>query len=182
MSLARQLHDLQEIDLALKSNEQAQVRISSQLGESREIARVRARLADVQDRLKELIHQQHSLEWEVDDLSVKVSATEEKLFSGRIRNPKELANLQSELNTLSQAEPLFPEVFYPASTLRSPCRRCHPGKASRYSRQTPFLLASLSALIVRQERNVCLKPIFKAFLNESKTLKMQLPYPSRFRI
>ena len=96
MSLARQLHDLQKIDLALKSNEQAQVRISSQLGESREIARVRARLADEQDRLEELIHQQHSLEWEVDDHSVKVSTTEEKLFSGRIRNPKELANLQRE--------------------------------------------------------------------------------------
>lgn len=96
MSLARQLHDLQEIDLALRSREQAQARISSQLGESREIARVRTRLADEQNRLEELTHQQHSLEWQVDDLSVKVSATEEKLFGGRIRNPKELANLQRE--------------------------------------------------------------------------------------
>jgi len=96
MSLARQLHDLQEIDLALRSREQAQARISSQLGESGEIARVRTRLADEQNRLEELTHQQHSLEWQVDDLSVKVSATEEKLFGGRIRNPKELANLQRE--------------------------------------------------------------------------------------
>jgi predicted nucleic acid-binding Zn-ribbon protein len=96
MSLARQLHDLQETDLALRSNEQAQARTGSQLGESREIARVKTRLADEKDRLEELTHQQHSLEWEVDDLSIKVASIEEKLFGGRIHNPKELANLQRE--------------------------------------------------------------------------------------
>jgi len=96
MSLAGQLHELQELDLALRSNQQAQSRISSQLGESREAARVRVKLAAEQQRLDELTRQQHSLEWEVEDLSVKIAATEGKLFGGTIRNPKELANLQRE--------------------------------------------------------------------------------------
>lgn len=100
MSVARQLHELQDFDLALRSNEQTQARIESQLGDSQEVARVRARLADEQERLEEFTRQQHSLEWEVDDLSTKVTATEEKLFGGRIRNPKELANFQREADDL----------------------------------------------------------------------------------
>ncbi len=96
MSLAGQLYNLQELDLALKSNQQAQSRISSQLGESREAARVRVKLAAEQQRLDELTRQQQALEWEVEDLSVKIAATEEKLFGGAIRNPKELSNLQRE--------------------------------------------------------------------------------------
>jgi len=96
MSIARQLHELQETDLALKSNEQAQARIHGLLGESQEVARLRELLAVEEKRLEELTHEQHSLEWEVEGLSTKVTAREEKLFGGTIRNPKELSNLQRE--------------------------------------------------------------------------------------
>ena len=96
MSIARQLHDLQEIDLALKANEQAQTRIGSLLGDSQEVARVKARLASDEKRLDELTGEQHSVEWEVEGLAAKVAACEEKLFGGAIHNPKELANLQRE--------------------------------------------------------------------------------------
>lgn len=96
MTLAGQLHELQELDLALRSNQQTQAQIGSQLGESREIARVRVKLTAEQQRLDELTRQQHSLEWEVEDLAVKITATEVKLFGGSIRNPKELSNLQRE--------------------------------------------------------------------------------------
>ena len=100
MSIARQLHQLQEIDLELESNEQAQNRISSQLGESQEVARVKAKLATEQQRLEELERQQHSAEWEIDDLTTKLTATEKKLYSGKITNPKELTNLQHEVSEL----------------------------------------------------------------------------------
>ena len=96
MSIARQLHELQEIDLALKSSEQEQARIGGLLGESQEVARVKARLTTEENRRDELTREQHSLEWEVEGLSAKVAACEEKLFGGAIRNPKELANLQRE--------------------------------------------------------------------------------------
>jgi len=96
MSLAGQLHELQELDLALRTNQQEQKRINGQLGESREVERVRVKLATEKQRLDELTRQQHSLEWEVEDLAGKIGATEEKLFGGTIRNPKELSNLQRE--------------------------------------------------------------------------------------
>jgi len=100
MSVAKQLHQLQEIDLELESNERAQNQIAGQLGESKEIARVKARLAGEQQRLEELSRQQQSAEWEIDDLTVKVTANEEKLYGGTIKNPKELSNLQREVDEL----------------------------------------------------------------------------------
>ena len=100
MTTAKQLYQLQEVDLELESNEQALKRITSQLGESETIARMRNYLASEQQRLEELQKQQHSIEWEIEDLDTKLKTTEEELYSGRIKNPKELSNLQHEVDGL----------------------------------------------------------------------------------
>ncbi len=100
MSVTKQLYQLQEVDLELESNEQAMNQIASQLGESEAVVRVQNKLALEHQHLEELSRQQHSIEWELDDLSSKLATTEEELYSGRIRNPKELANLQHEIDGL----------------------------------------------------------------------------------
>jgi len=100
MSVAKQLYQLQEFDLELESNEQAQQKIAGQLGESKEIARVKEKLAAEQQHLEELNRQQQSAEWEIDDLTVRVKTSEDKLYGGAIKNPKELANLQHEVDEL----------------------------------------------------------------------------------
>lgn len=100
MGVAKQLYQLQEVDLELESNEQALKQITSQLGESQEVVRVRNRLTLERQRLEELGRQQHSLEWEVDDIVTKLTAAEEKLYSGSVGNPKELTNLQHEVDGL----------------------------------------------------------------------------------
>ena len=98
MSVANQLYQLQEIDLAIESNEQALSQIASQLGESKAVVRAQAELTLEQQRLEELRHQQHSAEWEIDDLVAKLAIAEDKLYSGEIRNPKELTSLQQEVD------------------------------------------------------------------------------------
>ena len=100
MSIAQQLYQLQELDLALAANERNQANIKRQLGEGQEIARVKANMVAERDRLEELERKQHTAEWEVEDLTTKIAATEEKLFGGKIRNPKELTNLQHEADEL----------------------------------------------------------------------------------
>jgi len=100
MSVAKQLHQLQEIDLELESTEQALKQITSQLGESRTVVSARAKLESEQQHLDELKHQQHSAEWEIDDLTVKITTAEEKLYGGKMTNPKELADLQHEVDSL----------------------------------------------------------------------------------
>jgi len=100
MKVAKQLYQLQEVDLELESNEQALNQIASQLGESQAVLRTQAKLKLEHQRLEELKREQHSAEWEIDDLITKLSTAEEKLYSGSIRNPKELTNLQHEIDGL----------------------------------------------------------------------------------
>jgi len=100
MSIVKQLYQLQEIDLEIESGEQAMGTFISQLGESEAVARTQAELTSVQQRLEELIQQQHPLEWEIENITVKIKEVEEKLYSGRINNPKELTNLQNDVDSL----------------------------------------------------------------------------------
>jgi predicted nucleic acid-binding Zn-ribbon protein len=97
MSAAKQLYQLQELDLEIESQEQALSQATSQLGESQAVLKLQSQLQSEQRRLEELRKKQHSAEWEIEGVSTKLSAAEKKLFSGDIKNPKELANLQHEV-------------------------------------------------------------------------------------
>ena len=100
MGVIKQLYQLQEVDLEIESSEQALAQIARQLGESQAVVRAQTKLKSEQQQLEELGRQQHSAEWEIDDLVNKLTAAEEKLYSGRIKDPKELTNLQHEVTGL----------------------------------------------------------------------------------
>jgi len=100
MGVAKQLYQLQEVDLEIEANEQTLSRLVSQLGKNQAVVEAQAKLTSEQQRLDELTHRQRSAEWEIDDLVTKITAAEEQLYSGRIKNPKELANLQHEVDLL----------------------------------------------------------------------------------
>jgi len=102
MSVTKQLYQLQEVDSEIESTEQTLRQVTGKIGESGEVVRVRGRLASEQQHLEELKHQQRSLEWEIDDLGTKVTKIEQKLYSGSIANPKELANFQQEAEGMKQ--------------------------------------------------------------------------------
>lgn len=98
MSIAKQLYQLQDVELEIESDEQAIAEIANQLGESQVVAKAQSKLKSEQQHLEELVRQQRSVEWEIEDLVDKLTPTEEKLYSGRIKDPKELTNLQHEAN------------------------------------------------------------------------------------
>ena len=100
MSVAKQLNQLQDLDLEIDSDELALKQKAGQLGENQVLIGAREKLATEQQQLAALGEQQRTAEWETDDLVSKLSAVEEQLYSGRITNPKELANLQHELDLL----------------------------------------------------------------------------------
>jgi predicted nucleic acid-binding Zn-ribbon protein len=98
MSIARQLFQLQEIELALEANEQAQTRIQALLKDNQEIVKTRARLTDEERKLEDLSKLQKASDWEMEDLTGKIKTTEKKLYDGKIHNSKELQALQQEQN------------------------------------------------------------------------------------
>ena len=100
MSVAKQLYQLQEVDLELESDERTLNYIASQLGESEVVIEIQNKLASERPHLEELTRRQHSIEWDIDDITSKITSVEEELYSGRIRNPKELTDLQHETDSL----------------------------------------------------------------------------------
>ncbi len=97
MTVAKQLYQLQEVDLEIESDERALEEVKSQLGESQAVIKTQKQLELEKKQLEELSRQQRTAEWEIDDITTKLAAAEEQLFSGRVKNPKELTNLQHEV-------------------------------------------------------------------------------------
>jgi predicted nucleic acid-binding Zn-ribbon protein len=102
MNISRQLFNLQEVDQELASNEQAYARITSQLGESKAVLDIRVKLETATGQLEDATHSQHTVEWEIEDLSAKLSKFEGELYSGKTTSPKELTGLQQEIDNLKK--------------------------------------------------------------------------------
>lgn len=100
MGVAKQLYQLQEVDLEIEASEQTLNRMVSQLGKNQVVVEAQTRLTSEQGQLDALKHRQRSTEREIDDLVSKITTAEEQLYSGRIKNPKELTSLQHEVNVL----------------------------------------------------------------------------------
>lgn len=100
MSIASQLFHLQAVDTELESDVQAVTGITRRLGDRSPITEAENRLAAERKKLEELTRQQRSTEWEAEDLASKIATIEQQLYGGRVRNPKELTDLQQEANAL----------------------------------------------------------------------------------
>jgi len=102
VSRGRQLYELQEVDLEIAAKKEALSLVENRLGESQALAEARISLAREEEGLAELQRNQRLGEWEVEDLRAKVALLEEKLYGGSVRNPKELASLQEQVENLKR--------------------------------------------------------------------------------
>jgi predicted nucleic acid-binding Zn-ribbon protein len=91
------LQQLQELDLQIEAQSRALHEIEAALGETSELVNARAQVT----RLQELLHDQQKrlrdLEWSVEEINRHAREDEEKLYGGKIRNPKELEGLRRDL-------------------------------------------------------------------------------------
>jgi len=100
MSLPKRLCELQQVDFELREQQGNLDRINRQLGESEALVESRSSLTLEKAHLVELERKQKDLEWETGDLENRMSQLNEKLYGGRVKNPKELFNLERELEDL----------------------------------------------------------------------------------
>lgn len=97
MSLAEQLHRLQQLDLELQRKQQELNEVEDQLSDNKALMAAELSLASQKDQLEHERKRQRDAEWELEDLQEKVRHIESKLYSGTTKNPKELVNLEIEL-------------------------------------------------------------------------------------
>lgn len=100
MNEARQLYELQGVDLEIDSRRERIRELEGQLGESEALATALQALTQDREHLEALERSRRSLEWEAGDLAGRIRELEQKLYGGSIRNPKELSSLQEETDHL----------------------------------------------------------------------------------
>ncbi len=103
----RQLYQLQCLDLEIDTAEQALARAQARLNENEELRQAKAKLDAAQSVIDGLVKSQKDNDNAIADITAKMTVTNESLYSGRVRNPKELSSLQQELDSLiKQRSPL----------------------------------------------------------------------------
>ncbi len=100
MTSAADLFGLQEIDLKHDSRRALLADIDSRLCETEELIAAKADLAAAEETAASLQQEQRQLEVKLEDLDAKITPLEAKLYDGSIRNPKELSDIQKEVDSL----------------------------------------------------------------------------------
>ena len=102
MDPAAQLHRLQQLENEEQDARDRLKRIEEALGETPALRRARRRAEETAKTVRKLNTQQKDLELQAETLKEKISRSEEKLYSGAIRNPKELSDRQAEVASLKR--------------------------------------------------------------------------------
>lgn len=103
MSELDTLAHLQDLDSQIDERRHRVDAIRASLGTSEELKSARAAFDQAKTSLQSLEKRQRDLEWDVSDRSAKIAELEKKLYSGTIRNPKELSGLQTEIEHMKAA-------------------------------------------------------------------------------
>lgn len=103
----RQLYELQCLEQDIEAVEQALATSMAAVGESQALKEAKATLAQAIAEVNVTKAEQKNTEIGITDISAKIEKATESLYSGRIKNPKELQSLQQDISSLqSQRNPL----------------------------------------------------------------------------
>lgn len=102
MSQARALYQLQILELRLRKIEQRLQEIAAALAHDERVASAQTTVKKEEERLQPILARQRELEHALAANEEKAKATDERLYSGTVSNPKELADMQQELVALQR--------------------------------------------------------------------------------
>lgn len=102
MGRSADLYALQLTDLDLDASTQRLGTVNEELGETDELIGARRRLENATGELRAWGAKQRDQELILASLEQKKRASEQKLYGGTIRNPKELSDLQEEVASLNR--------------------------------------------------------------------------------
>jgi len=100
MSVVKHLYWLQVVDTELDEKQRRLVEAKDSLGESDDLLRAGAAVVGTEGSLAKLRSQMRVLDLDIAAVNGKLKANQDRLYSGRVKNPKELSNLQEEATAL----------------------------------------------------------------------------------
>ncbi|PID86072.1 MAG: hypothetical protein CSA11_11775 [Chloroflexi bacterium] len=102
MAQIRALYRLQQIDSQMKETKSRLLEVLALQKESAELLAARSRVETAVSELEEYRTQHKKFTAELEALNAKARRSEQRLYSGSIKNPKELEDLQSEVESLTR--------------------------------------------------------------------------------
>lgn len=125
--VAAELFQLQQLDLELDRSTAEHQSVVASLQGNAKLQRLRADYAVAQQQLQAGLQAQHDAEWTLEDVNRRLTAQEQRLYSGTVTNAKELQSLQQEVQHLraqqSRQEELTLEVIDAAESLKEMSQR-----------------------------------------------------------
>ena len=102
MHPAQLMYRLQEIDGKISTVQQRLVEIAARLGESEEVIGAQSEVEIVDEQLRIWNRSLREREMEVKQVASKIASSKDRLYGGKVRNPKELKSLDEELESLDR--------------------------------------------------------------------------------
>mgnify|MGYP001822826147 CR=1 FL=1 len=100
MSVLRQLYQLQLVDSEHQDKSRQLAMVNDGLGESNEVIEAQKAVVETETCLGQVMAQMRALEIEIAGVNAKLKQNQDRLYSGRVRNPKELSGLHEEAGAL----------------------------------------------------------------------------------
>lgn len=114
MTQAEALYHLQEIDLNITQSQKRLAEIATALSNSQILTDARNQVQSSQNTLTPLQTKVRNLELEIQTNTEKIRSTDERLYSGRVQNPKELQDMQQEIQSLKHRNQELEDVLLEA--------------------------------------------------------------------
>lgn len=96
------LYALQELDLSIAAARTGIADAEARLGEPEELEEARKQAEEAREAAREAEHALKEREFEADELRKKIEPLEQKLYKGTLVNPKELQDLQLDIDSLKR--------------------------------------------------------------------------------
>ena len=98
----RQLYELQLVDSDIDVREKSLAEVRRQLTDDSELAAVRKRISDLNERLEEQASERRPVELRIRDIEDKLKAVDARLYGGSITNQRELEAQQEQRHFLQE--------------------------------------------------------------------------------
>lgn len=112
MTQVHLLYQLQQIDDELRTGKRRLQDVLQQLQGSEAVQQAQRRYDAASAQLQQARREQNELELEVGSLAGKLQRSEERLYSGRVHNPKELSDLEQEVASLTKRRGDLEDVLF----------------------------------------------------------------------
>lgn len=162
----------QTIDQALQEINRQLTAIETALADESAVQATQQRLEQCQAAAKTTRQAQKALEFELQTLETKFQATQHKLYSGKITNPRELQDLQAESKALQRRRAALEDELLEAMVARETAEEDLATAQAHADETQATRAAHIEALHIERAE---LRTQGSALLQEGQQLKAEIP-------